>query len=82
MVYLLPSIAGPLLSTMRCLALLNFVPCCIDDNNAPRPAASFLFNVGLVMLAEGGGGGPGGGGGGGGIVVFYTGPPWIVKPVP
>ena len=50
--------------------LFNLAPACIDDSRAPRFVASFLFNVGFVMLtagAAGGGGGPGGGGGGGGI---------------
>ncbi len=78
-----PSMAGPLLSTIRCLELFSLVPFCMESNRAFLPLASCLFSLGGVVFAwdkVGGGGGPGGGGpggGGGGMVL----PHWI-NPIP
>ena len=67
-----PATAGPLLSTIRCLADLSFLPCSMDARRALRLLPS-LFDIfgfcGLPRANVGGGGGaPGGGGGGGGIL--------------
>ena len=67
-----PATDGPLLSTIRCLADLSFLPFSMDARRALRLPPSLFDIFGFCVLARanvgGGGGAPGGGGGGGGIL--------------